>query len=619
MSPAYTSTSTVEDTGMKNDLGLFRQYAYGLSSQTDLQELKNKFGIFVSILTRLLDQTNYSLETLRIAENTTTVFISVIPNIVAQLSKVANSRERQIYLGNQLRIITNKHDDIVKKITTQETIDSDLQKAHTIPNQNTQEKAVQYTNILNRIDKNTLNTIKQAFITYLEELSTYAKTKGKAEIDIVTNLLKQAQRCSFFDDQQQQQLATMMREMTEPAPTETPAPTAMPPTPAVPQPVQSPTPQVVLKPGNIQTKIAEIKALPTLLKKIQAAETLLPLLTTETTQDELNAVLTLCNEFATQFLSMNKGDFVALLNFFENVQKNQFISPEQRQKIASLHQDLVQAALLSSDKEPLLGTLKNKINSFDANNSDTLNAALYVFQLLEKNKLPQEEINATQPTSMVSLLNKHLQLFFNKRITKITQMAQNTKLRTTSFVKNIQNDFETMLKLFEKAKVIPAFANIFKTPNTKRTSFGDKAIATLKLDIDIFKAKTATSPDIQITELTTISRKFLDFVTQQKTNVDAAEIALFMNILTDFVSRAADKNLTTLQNFLKFLQDIQQTEFIEKRIKNDWQGTFDEDERARFAKWSTKIADIIKNKTGKQQPPVITPKPTVTSTPKPVA
>jgi hypothetical protein len=203
---------------------------------------------------------------------------------------------------------------------------------------------------------------------------------------------------------------------------------------------------------------------------------------------------------------------------------------------------------------------------------------------------PSPFITDPQSLSIATLLGLNLQYYYNNRFDKVIAMGTDPEKRIPAFEQEILSNFKSILQLFEKAKAQSIFSHLLET-----RKFGDRAIDTLKLSVDILDAK-ASSADKQVEAYSTLLKSFMEiFAKYKEFSIDLrAEKSLFMNTITDFVNTIAkEASPETLQNLKSFLLQAPNEAFKET-TEGKKEGPFGEKDREKFSAWLPKIEDAIR-------------------------
>ncbi|MFA5306387.1 MAG: hypothetical protein WC365_02970 [Candidatus Babeliales bacterium] len=428
-SGVYTS---YEDTTANNDINTFHASVISAITTGTTQESIAALGdTFSNIITPLLTNVPYSLETLINAQNRIDNFISALTSL---RTNMPSSDTRRSTITSQISKLTTQRSTLNKRLTDQQALSNTMITIRNLPID---------TNFRTRIDKlrgldinkNTLDALKASYLNDINDLLTYALSKGTQEQTEIRSLINgvmskfKNQIYTTKDQQDQsplfQQLEQLQANATQAAPTTTTpaapiAPaisvTSMPITPIAPTPVVTPTigaaptpapaaPTAITMPAPtpqlslLQTKIEDIKKRTQLNEKLSLAKELLNMIKGETTRDDRQSVFNLFKDIESGFLKMTKADIETLLTFLkDNLKTNDFMV-DFKGDIDGLITELAEAKEQAGDTGTFLNSLKTKIASFSADTSGALDAALYALKLLEQGKLPPEEQKLEQPGS----------------------------------------------------------------------------------------------------------------------------------------------------------------------------------------------------------------------------
>ncbi len=426
--------SSNEDTTANNDINAFQASVFSAlttgAAQASIATLSDQFS---KMITPLLTNVPYSLETLINAQNRLDNFVSALTSLKTNLP---SSDARTSTITSKLSTLNSQRSTLNKRITDQQTLSNTMITIRNLSIDTNFRTRIDKLRVLD-INKNTLDALKVTYLNDLNDLLTYAQSKSATEQSEIRSLINSVmdkfknQIYTTKDQQDQspifQQLEQLHAKATQPvsAPAAaTPVPGAAlvpptmgvtpPPTPVIPAAitaapalgapitpvpttvataVPAPTPQL----SPLQTKIEDIKKRTLLNEKLSLAKELLNMIKEETTRDDRQSVFNLFKDIESGFLKMTKADIEMLLTFLkDNLKTNSFMTDFVKD-IDGLITELAEAKEQSGDAGTLLSSLKTKIASFSTDTSGALDAALYALKLLEQNKLPPEEQKLEQP------------------------------------------------------------------------------------------------------------------------------------------------------------------------------------------------------------------------------
>lgn len=420
---AYTS---YEDTTANNDINAFQTSVFSaLTTGATKESIATLGDQFSNIITPLLTNVPYSLETLINAQNRIDNFISALTSLKTNLP---SSDARASTIGSQISKLNTQRSTLNKRLTDQQTLSNTMITIRNLPIDTNFRTRVDKLRGLD-INKNTLDALKTSYLNDINDLLTYAQSKGTQEQTEIRSLINgvmnkfKSQIYTTKDQQDQspifQQLEELQSKASQPAPTPataTPVPGAAPmgvgsTSPATTTATPTAEASTMLTPGTgatatptptpqlspLQTKIEDIKKRTLLNEKLSLAKELLNMIKEETTRDDRQSVFNLFKDIESGFLKMTKTDIEMLLAFLkDNLKTNSFMA-DFVTNIDGLITELAEAKEQSGDTGMLLSSLKTKIASFSTDTSGALNAALYALKLLEQNKLPPEEQKLEQP------------------------------------------------------------------------------------------------------------------------------------------------------------------------------------------------------------------------------
>jgi hypothetical protein len=427
--PATTGVYTSnDDTTATNDINAFQTSVFSaLTTGATKESIATLSDQFSKIISPLITNVPYSLETLINAQNRLDNFISALNSLKTNLS---SSDARVSVITSKLSTLNTQRSTLNKRLTDQQALSNTMITIRNLPID---------TNFRTRVDKlrgfdinkNTIDALKTSYLNDINDLLTYAQSKGTQEQTEIRSLINSVvdkfknQIYTTKDQQDQspifQQLEQLQSKTTQPAPTPAataPAPGASPGAPtmgvtqtpgtpstttAAPKPgapitpvataAPAPTPQL----SPLQTKIEDIKKRTLLNEKLSLAKELLNMIKEETTRDDRQSVFNLFKDIESGFLKMTKADIEILLAFLkDNLKTNSFMTDFVKD-IDGLITELAEAKEQAGNSGTLLSSLKTKIASFSTDTSGALDAALYALKLLEQNKLPAEEQKLEQP------------------------------------------------------------------------------------------------------------------------------------------------------------------------------------------------------------------------------
>ncbi len=423
--------SSNDDTTANNDINAFQTSVFSaITTGATKESIATLSGQFSNIITPLLTNVPYSIETLINAQNRIVNFISALTSLKTNLP---STDARASTITSQISKLTTQRSTLNKRLTDQQALSNTMITIRNLSIDTNFRTRIDKLRVLD-INKNTLDALKVAYLNDLNDLLTYAQSKGTTEQSEIRSLINSVmdkfknQIYTTKDQQDQspifQQLEQLFNKATQPTPVApTPATPAigLPITPSFPLPAGAPatlptpgtpaqgaptasapatftaptppTPQLT----PIQTKIEDIKKRTLLSEKLSVAKELLNMLKEETTRDERQNVFNFFKDIESGFLKMPKADIEMLSAFLkDNLKINSFMADFVKD-IDGLITELAEAKDLAGDTGTLLSSLKTKIASFSTDTSAALDAALYALKLLEQGKLPPEEQKLEQP------------------------------------------------------------------------------------------------------------------------------------------------------------------------------------------------------------------------------
>lgn len=520
--PTPTAASSTQLTAA---LAQYKQKVATLNSKTQTQDQQK---IITDFITEILDPALTSKQTtigsLQDIQKVLAAIIIDLKTLQTSLPQIPAMADHVSSTATQVTLLSNKQDDITRKIEQLGKIASLLATARKASLDNIQNKVNQYLLVLGQINQTIPDFYIQEFIKDLYTLVTAARGQETTKVTIVKQLLDQTALNKALSKDQLLQIQGLITILLGQAATKI-------------------TPVKIASPEDLKNKLAAIQKLPTLFEKITGCEEALGLVGDTTAQSEKNTLVNIFKDFMGTLPTIKKAELAELRNLFDAASKNPFLLAANQQPIMSRWLTVVTQSLLTIDNtNPLLASVKPLLDQTKNDYSDQLTICNLAVVLATFSP-PASEMDTKSSTSLASKIRDKIYFLYVNR-------------------GNRSYDDLTMLKnIFTLTKQVPILATLI-TPQWENTLTLDRALAS---------AGTKTNVLDQLQDFQTALPLLTD-------KTDAYEKQIFITALSNIFTNRKDRAVIELEKFKDFLGKLTAPDFVSKKI-------FDKPTNAQLVTW----------------------------------
>jgi len=301
----------------------------------------------------------------------------------------------------------------------------------------------------------------------------------------------------------------------------------------------------------LKTRLQEVSKQKTLLEKIANASQLLSLVTAATLQPDKDSFIQLLSDFFFNHWTMNKIELTRLMALFIAANKHEFLfalnqKPVVDQWIKTL--DIVYP--LADDNAQLIVSIKNKINTHQADYAKAIQAAIYAAELVTT-KLPPAELDRKNANGLLAVVRLRVPEMFNKRANRPREQL------------------EALLELIKNMSKRPLVADVI----------GATWVGTLTLLVAITKASQQTTKLAQIMELQSVVKIL-------KAPIDRYEKGLLVDQLAALFLSRGERAVKELDEFKKLLDALTAKDGQASKV-------FDVTQLVTFEKWKVIVDGLL--------------------------
>lgn len=399
------STMPVFSGDNNNKMFQYKTIIANFNATTPAADFKKAVDLFIVEVVGAASASTATIDNLSNAKMTADTIISNLASLNNQLASKLNTAEARATISTSLMSLKARSSELGKKFEKQKTFLNTLDSARKIPYDQLAEKTAQYALIIQRVDSELLDSVKQKIIEDISNVVVFAKSKG-LNLVALQKLTSDVQSIATFSLKQKEKLAGLFFEKPV----------------VVNKSVQITPPAAQVKDVKgdvlIQNKLKEMASKKIWLEKVLTARELLALVGAGTIQADKNAVIAQLNDLFAQHGQMTKQELEDLRITFADASVHPYLFvPKQRVVVEQWAKLIDQALPFGHVKEPLIWSLKTALTKVKENYLQTLQAAAYTVNLLST-KLPAQELDKRNQSSIVSVLRSQVSVYYNKRSNK---------------------------------------------------------------------------------------------------------------------------------------------------------------------------------------------------------
>jgi len=525
LSPVSTAPPQISVSAEQAKLLEYKQKIATITSKTDVKQQQQIITDFITeILDTALTSKQTTITTLQDIENVLISVIVDLKTLIASLRSMPKMSDRINATTIQITLLSNKKDDVVRKIAQLNKVMSLFAAARKISIDNLHDKVSEYLLLLAQITQDVPDFYIQEFIKDLYTLVTAARGQEEPKIIRVKQLLDQTTTNKALSKDQLLQIQGFVSILTGQAITKAPQ-------------------TKIVSPEDLKNKLADIQKKPTLFEKITTSQEALTLMSDTTAQSEKNTLVNFLKDFMLALPTMKKAELAELRNLFDAASKNPFLLAANQQPIMDRWLKIVTQALLTIDNvSPLLTSVKPLLDPTKDDYSSQLSSCNLAVVLATSNT-PASEMDLKNSASLAAKIRAKIYFLYINRGNKS------------------YDDLTTLKNIFTLAKQVPTLASLI-TPQWENT---------LTLDRALSSAGTKKSVLDQLQDFQTIIQLLSD-------KTDAYERQTFLTVLTNIFTSRKDRAIIELEKFQDFLSSMIIPAFVSKKI-------FDKQTNDQIATW----------------------------------